>query len=962
MKKLLAAVLLFATWPCSGQQGTTGQLTGIVTTAGQALPGVTVTLASDALQRNRTTITGANGGYLFTLVPPADYVLDLDLEGFTPAEKRVHVSLAETARADVAMNASPFHEEIVVKAVAARAADDPSIGTNFDSALLQQLPGPRDIRAITLLSPNTNSLGIRNGVVIAGAPSWDSLYIVDGVAASAYLSGQPHNVVLEDAIQEIAVLSGAISAEYGRFTGGVVSTLTKSGGNDLSGSLRDTLTNPKWTTRTPWPGQPPPLDQINHAAEATLGGFLIKDRFWFFTAFRSAESTSSQFSDLTNIPYSSPAHDRRWETKLTGQITPQHALVLSYADASLEEENVLDTRGGGNVLDLGSLISDRVQPTRLLATTYDGIMPPNATAEVQFSQKRYALRGNGGLTSDRILGTLIRVRNVGNLNAPFGCGICGDDERDSKSLAAKSSIYRNTRWGNHTAVIGAEGFHEARTNAGTRSSSEFNIVDSSARIVGQNVYPVFGPTTLIDWTQPFPGDRGSNLNTASAYLNDRWDINSRATINLGFRYDRNNARDAAGRLISNDAAWSPRLSAMFDLRNDGRQQLLASFGRYTAKILEGGGSSQQVGTFNQYGWQYGGPVINGSNVPDNQLLSPTQALAMLFAWFDSVGGTQNRQFLSFITTPDTSSVFHGSLQSPSVDERSLGYAFRLRHGYVRADLIARDWHHFYAARVDHTTGQQADPAGNKIDVVWVVNDNSETVRRYRALQLQGSWESGKVHAGGGYVWSTLRGNDDEEEEVTATAPTNLPLSLWYPELLGYPQRRPFGYLKQDERNRARIWIAYDAGPMTAFLLQRFDSGSPYSAVAGIDPAKVLPNPGYALNQVSTGPYYFSKRGAFRTDDVYSTDAAVQLQIPVPRARLFAKLVVLNALNNRAVVSPDTLVLDRLRNGPPFLAFDPFTQTPIPGVHYQLSPTFGKPTGPDSYQAPRTFEVAIGAHY
>src|SRR5581483_4709220 len=114
-------------------------------------------------------------------------------------------------------------------------------------------------------------------------------------------------------------------------------------------------------------------------------------------------------------------------------------------------------------------IADRSQPTRLLSLTYNGIPLPNIAAEVQASQKRYALEGNGGRSTDRIAGTLILTTN-GNMNAPFGCGICGADERDSQSTEAKLSAYRNTRWGNHTVVAGTSVFAERRTNAGTRSA------------------------------------------------------------------------------------------------------------------------------------------------------------------------------------------------------------------------------------------------------------------------------------------------------------------------------------------------------------------------------------------------------------------------------------------------------------------------------------------------------------
>ena len=142
-------------------------------------------------------------------------------------------------------------------------------------------------------------------------------------------------------------------------------------------------------------------------------------------------------------------------------------------------------------------------------------------------------------------------------------------------------------------------------------------------------------------------------------------------------------------------------------------------------------------------------------------------------------------------------------------------------------------------------------------------------------------------------------------------------------------------------------------------------------MADIDPTgRTVPyqgvpaNPGYALNQVSTGPYFFSKRGAFRTDDVFSTDLAVNYDIPVHSLRFFLKGDVLNLLNNAAVVSPGTEVITRLGGGANsgLRAFNPFTEQPVEGVHYRLSPNFGRAIGPASYQTPRTFQLSMGARF
>ena len=76
--------------------------------------------------------------------------------------------------------------------------------------------------------------------------------MVNGVNVSENLRGQANNLYIEDAIQETTVATAGISAEYGRFSGGVVNVITKSGGNLFSGSFRDTLHNDDWRTLTPF--------------------------------------------------------------------------------------------------------------------------------------------------------------------------------------------------------------------------------------------------------------------------------------------------------------------------------------------------------------------------------------------------------------------------------------------------------------------------------------------------------------------------------------------------------------------------------------------------------------------------------------------------------------------------------------------------------------------------------------
>ena len=76
--------------------------------------------------------------------------------------------------------------------------------------------------------------------------------MINGVDVNDNLSATPQNLFIEDAIEETQVLTSGIPAEYGRFTGGVINAITKSGGNMFSGSGRINFLNPSWTTETPF--------------------------------------------------------------------------------------------------------------------------------------------------------------------------------------------------------------------------------------------------------------------------------------------------------------------------------------------------------------------------------------------------------------------------------------------------------------------------------------------------------------------------------------------------------------------------------------------------------------------------------------------------------------------------------------------------------------------------------------
>src|SRR5205085_641365 len=194
--------------------------------------------------------------------------------------KTVHVGVSATSRADADLKVSAVAEAITVTASAPAVLETTEVQANYQKKLVDQLPLSRTVTGIALLAPGVTANGPRAAVQISGSFANDNLINVDGSNVQENLRGQARPLFIEDAVQETSVMSAGVSAEYGRFTGGVINAITKSGGNEFSGSFRDSLDNPSCTTNNKWERENNAAakpDKINNTYEATLGGRIIRD-------------------------------------------------------------------------------------------------------------------------------------------------------------------------------------------------------------------------------------------------------------------------------------------------------------------------------------------------------------------------------------------------------------------------------------------------------------------------------------------------------------------------------------------------------------------------------------------------------------------------------------------------------------------------------------------------------------
>lgn len=864
--------------------------------------------------------------------------------------------------------------------------ETPTVSTSLPLAMIERLPLQRNQLATVQFAPGVTANAVSNGQLqISGGPGYDNLVLVNGVVVTENTRGQIRPMYVEDAIQETTVLTGAISAEYGRFTGGVINTITKSGGNELHASLRDSLSSPRWSAQTP--AGEARESTLSHVWEGTLGGYALRDRLWFFTAGRWAKNDTARQTVAvpafpnpaspagTAISYAEGNDQKRYEGKLTAQLGARHSFVASYFAIDTQGTNV---RFNNNIYDQASLTT-RDDPESLAALQYQGLLGGNTLLEGHYSQRRFSDR-TGAFATDLAGGTVLldRANNNTRFNAPTLCGVCDVERRDNDDWALRGrAFFDSGRAGTHDLVAGVDRFTESRYANNHQSGSDFSLFVTRVQSLNGVLYPVITPTTqngggtFIRWNPVMVPAADNELRTDSAYVNDTWSLGRRWELSAGLRWDRNHAVDADGVVSANDQKLAPRLGLQYDLRDDGRQHVSISYGEYASRIADSIASSNQAaGNAASIDFAYRGPAIN-----DRGLTTPTvDVLRAVFDYFNATqGGTDNRAANNLRpngtrTIPGYATYFDGTLASPYVREMTAGYGVQLgARGYVRADAIARDWRDFYAASVTTDTRRTNTPLGIPVDLTLLRNSN-DVRREYRALQLQAQWTPGRLFSGVHYTYATLRGND-EGESPTSGAVANLDPSFYYPEFFNYDHATPAGYLPGDQRHRLRAWAGYtfDLGPatLTASLLHNYDSALPYSIAGPINLTRyngAPTNPGYAT--VPNGLYYFSGRGALRADDIHSTDLALRTAVHLGALECFAQADLLNAFNRAGVADPQRLgtTVNTAANSATLLPFDPRTETPIEGTHYQLAANFGQPLNDLAYQRPRTVRVSLGVRF
>lgn len=303
---IATALLLLCPALLWGQSGTTSLRGAISDAAGAVLRGAAVTITDPQTEFKRTVQTESDGTYQFLQLQPSVYTVEVSANGFAKLKRehvRLQVNTPATMNFTMQVSATKVEIEVTTEAPLVN-TQDASIGNAFSPRQLVDLPAEgRDPVAILSLQPGVTFIGSQvdqtndsRGGSVAGARSDQTNITWDGLDNNDQLTGNAFSGALRstlDSLQEFRVTTNSGNADEGRSSGAQVSLVTKSGTNSFHGSLyeynRSSIGEAnEWFNKaaqisTGEPNRPPQL--IRNTFGATVGGPIIKDRFFFFGAY-----------------------------------------------------------------------------------------------------------------------------------------------------------------------------------------------------------------------------------------------------------------------------------------------------------------------------------------------------------------------------------------------------------------------------------------------------------------------------------------------------------------------------------------------------------------------------------------------------------------------------------------------------------------------------------------------------
>lgn len=549
------------------------------------LPGVTVTVTRPETGFETMAVTDTSGTARFPALTPGDYQVTFSLEGFAPVgAQKVVLRIGQEAKLSVAMQASTS-ETITVS------ADAPIVdvhkvdsSTNIVPEQIATLPvRDRDFQNLAFIAPGVQrergSFRFITGgpVVGAGGNASQSTIFVDGVDLTDQVNGLARARFSQDAVREFRVITNRFDAEIGGSAGGALSIVTKSGTNDLHGTVlgffrdaslrakgeRDLKKNDDYTRR-----------QLGF----TVGGPIVRDKAHFFTSveqineeditlFRPGGAYASRAADI-DIPVD--------QTLLFGSANFLFSSTMTGGIKGVYEKCDRENFRVGGVADesYGQLLERR---NWNVTGEHSWALAPTSTNEfrAQYGARRFFEPTNTDGVAEWFSG--------GN-TLQTGGNILGDLLGDGSTFEIRDTFHHHfaVGRGSHDLKAGASWQHiDERFRLDTYETGLFLYVTDTRALPLAYAYGVGS------------ADVESDTDIYGLFVEDSWRPNPKLVVNAGLRYDLDTNGMNEGfthPLIPEPREQDtdniqPRVSFSYDVRGDGTNVLRGGAGIFTGRLL-----------------------------------------------------------------------------------------------------------------------------------------------------------------------------------------------------------------------------------------------------------------------------------------------------------------------------------------------------------------------------------------
>jgi hypothetical protein len=616
------ALLLVATNICVSAQEQTGtQVIGVVKDpSGASIPGATITVTNKATGRVVTTTTGADGQFAVRNLEPGRYTVRIERTGFAPLEVAdANVLLGRSLRVDGTMRVGQVVTAVtVVEEVPLVDFSSTLVAHNVTAEEFDRIPKARSFQDVAVLSPSVNSGRIEGGIQVNGASASENNFIIDGISVTGVINGDSRQNAVYEFLQEVQVKTSGLEAEYGGALGGVITAITKSGGNSFHGEIhwynygsnlsagptKRLQTDPVGELATEYFLDSKTKDHNNEFG-GSLSGPLLRDKLYFFTSITPnwrRQEANIKFSDGSSN-FTSKRNSIDMFNKLSWDPINRIRTNFSWLYTTQKRTGLIPSFQGYcadcNSNPVANYDSYRTQGWYLPKNSYTGTLDITLT-------NRSLLSLRGGYFWDNFKDNNPPSKhqtryNVSGIGLPFAIPAALQQPNNyfDVPLTEVNNFDITSRgfyMGDYTTTFNAGGSHNLKGGAGFQK-----IVNNS-----NTGYQGGGYNVAIYWNRSYTSlatgrtDRGqygyyrvrtigtqgsASSGIAHMYIQDQWQVHPRLTLNLGLRteqetipsYNRD-VRDVAIKFNWGDKL-SPQLGASLDVLGDGRMRVFGSWRR-----------------------------------------------------------------------------------------------------------------------------------------------------------------------------------------------------------------------------------------------------------------------------------------------------------------------------------------------------------------------------------------------